>query len=46
MCVGCGRCLRVCPTKIDWVNTNNLLKKDLETNKGENTKDAIYSKKA
>jgi len=25
MCVGCGRCLRVCPTKIDWVNTINLL---------------------
>lgn len=27
MCVGCGRCLRVCPTRIDWVNTINLLKK-------------------
>ncbi|MBM3234471.1 hypothetical protein FJZ19_05255 [Candidatus Pacearchaeota archaeon] len=25
MCVGCGRCLRACPTKIDWVNTINLL---------------------
>ncbi len=25
MCTGCGRCLRVCPTKIDWVNTINLL---------------------
>ncbi len=25
MCVGCGRCLRVCPTKIDWVKTINLL---------------------
>jgi ferredoxin len=25
MCVGCGRCLRVCPTKIDWVETLNLL---------------------
>lgn len=23
MCVGCGRCLRVCPTKIDWVKTIN-----------------------
>lgn len=26
MCVGCGRCLRACPTKIDWTNTINLLK--------------------
>ncbi|MFA5856989.1 MAG: 4Fe-4S dicluster domain-containing protein [Candidatus Pacearchaeota archaeon] len=26
MCVGCGRCLRVCPTKIDWVETINILK--------------------
>jgi sulfhydrogenase subunit beta (sulfur reductase) len=26
MCVGCGRCLRVCPTRIDWVDTINLLK--------------------
>ncbi len=25
MCVGCGRCLRACPTKIDWVRTINLL---------------------
>jgi len=25
MCVGCGRCLRACPPKIDWVNTINLL---------------------
>lgn len=25
MCVGCGRCLRTCPTKIDWVKTINLL---------------------
>ncbi len=25
MCVGCGRCLRVCPTKIDWVSTINKL---------------------
>lgn len=26
MCVGCGRCLRVCPTKIDWVKTINTMK--------------------
>ncbi len=25
MCVGCGRCLRVCPAKIDWVETINKL---------------------
>ncbi len=25
MCVGCGRCLRVCPKKIDWVETINKL---------------------
>lgn len=25
MCVGCGRCLRVCPTGIDWVRTLNEL---------------------
>ncbi|MFZ5954939.1 MAG: 4Fe-4S dicluster domain-containing protein [Nanoarchaeota archaeon] len=25
MCVGCGRCLRVCPPKIDWVDTINML---------------------
>jgi len=25
MCTGCGRCLRVCPTSIDWVKTINLL---------------------
>lgn len=29
MCVGCGRCLRVCPPRIDWVSTINLMK-DLE----------------
>lgn len=27
MCVGCGRCLRACPTKIDWVETINKIKK-------------------
>lgn len=26
MCVGCGRCLRVCPTNIDWTNTINKIK--------------------
>ncbi|MGD9276049.1 MAG: 4Fe-4S dicluster domain-containing protein [Candidatus Pacearchaeota archaeon] len=25
MCVGCGRCLRICPTKIDWIETINKL---------------------
>jgi sulfhydrogenase subunit beta (sulfur reductase) len=28
MCVGCGRCLRVCPTKIDWVKTINRLPRE------------------
>lgn len=27
MCTGCGRCLRACPTKIDWVETINKIKK-------------------
>lgn len=27
MCVGCGRCLRSCPTKINWVKTINKLRK-------------------
>jgi sulfhydrogenase subunit beta (sulfur reductase) len=27
MCTGCGRCLRACPTKIDWVKTINKLPK-------------------
>ncbi|MBS3088458.1 4Fe-4S dicluster domain-containing protein [Candidatus Pacearchaeota archaeon] len=26
MCVGCGRCLRACPTRIDWVETINSIK--------------------
>jgi sulfhydrogenase subunit beta (sulfur reductase) len=29
MCVGCARCLRVCPTKIDWVSTINLLQDEI-----------------
>jgi len=33
MCVGCGRCLRVCPTRIDWVNTINLLKDEKKRGK-------------
>lgn len=34
MCVGCGRCIRICPTKIDWVNTINLLEdeEDIKNN--------------
>ena len=28
MCVGCGRCLRSCPTKIDWVATINKIKEE------------------
>lgn len=28
MCVGCGRCLRSCPPKIDWVETINLLEEE------------------
>lgn len=31
MCVGCGRCLRACPPKIDWVNTINLLEEQKES---------------
>ena len=26
MCTGCGRCLRVCPSNIDWVEAINILK--------------------
>lgn len=37
MCVGCGRCLRACPPKIDWVNTINLLEEE-EQIKKENEK--------
>ena len=33
MCVGCGRCLRICPTKIDWVETINLLKDEEDIKK-------------
>ncbi len=28
MCIGCGRCLRACPAKIDWVKTINLLEEE------------------
>lgn len=31
MCTGCGRCIRGCPTKIDWVNLLN----DAEVGKNE-----------
>ncbi len=25
MCTGCGRCVRACPNKIDWINTINVM---------------------
>jgi len=38
MCVGCGRCLRACPPKIDWVSTINLLEEEEQIKKENNEK--------
>ena len=41
MCVGCGRCLRVCPVKIDWVNTINLLESEEKIKKEIKSKNEL-----
>ncbi len=33
MCTGCGRCLRICPTHIDWTDTINFLNEIKDANK-------------